>query len=128
MDYGLLALVIFAAVALNTPFGAWRATTRKFSWQWFVAIHAPIPFVFVIRRAAGFGWDYVPVMLACCLTGQFLGSWLYHVAWRHRHPGGMDAAEPAATDAQAVDPPARNARVALASEPEPRPTVAAPRG
>ena len=77
MDWGLLALVIVAAIALNLPFGAWRTTTRKLSWQWFLSIHLPIPFIFVMRRAAGFGWDYVPVMIACAVTGQLLGGWLF---------------------------------------------------
>jgi hypothetical protein len=77
MDYGLLALVIVIAIAINLPFGAWRTTTRKFSLKWFLSIHLPIPAIFVIRRAAGFGWDYVPVMIACAATGQLLGGWLF---------------------------------------------------
>jgi hypothetical protein len=128
MDYGLLALVICAAVAINTPFGAWRATTRKFSWQWFVAIHAPIPFVFIVRRTAGFGWDYVPVMLACCVTGQFLGSWLYHRVQRRRHPAAEDSTEPAAALTEHTGQTAHGALVARVAEPEPQATVAAPRG
>jgi len=76
MDYGLLALVIVVAVGINLPFGAWRTTTRKFSVRWFLSIHLPIPAIFVIRRAAGFGWDYVPVMVACAVTGQLAGGWL----------------------------------------------------
>jgi len=77
MNWALLALVVALAIAINLPFGAWRTTTRKFSWQWFLSIHLPIPAIFVIRRAAGFGWDYVPVMIACAVTGQILGGWLY---------------------------------------------------
>lgn len=77
MDYALLALVICVAVGINLPFGAWRTTTRKFSVWWFLSIHLPIPAIFVIRRAAGFGWDYVPVMVACAATGQLAGGWLF---------------------------------------------------
>ena len=77
MNWALLALVVAVAIAINLPFGAWRTTTRKFSWQWFLSIHLPIPAIFIIRRAAGFGWDYVPVMIACAVTGQILGGWLY---------------------------------------------------
>ena len=76
MDYALLALVIVLAIGINLPFGAWRTTTRKFSLRWFLSIHLPIPAIFVIRRAAGFGWDYVPVMVACAVTGQLAGAWL----------------------------------------------------
>jgi len=77
MNWALLALVVAVAIGINLPFGAWRTTTRKLSWQWFLSIHLPIPAIFVIRRAAGFGWDYVPVMIACAVTGQILGGWLY---------------------------------------------------
>jgi len=77
VDYGLLAVVIVIAVAINMPFGAWRTTTRKLSLKWFLSIHLPIPAIFVIRRAAGFGWDYVPVMIACAVTGQLVGGWLF---------------------------------------------------
>ena len=80
MDYALLALVICVAVGINLPFGAWRTTTRKFSVWWFLSIHLPIPAIFVIRPAAGFGWDYVPVMVACAATGQLAGGWLFHTS------------------------------------------------
>jgi len=77
MDYALLTLVICVAVGINLPFGAWRTTTRKLSVWWFLSIHLPIPAIFVIRRAAGFGWDYVPLMIACAATGQLAGGWLF---------------------------------------------------
>ncbi len=72
----LLALVVGTAILINLPFGAWRTTTRKFSLWWFVSIHLPIPAIFILRRAEGFGWDYVPVMIACAVAGQLLGGWL----------------------------------------------------
>lgn len=39
------------AVAANLPCGAWREHTRKFSPQWFLAVHATIPFVAMLRKA-----------------------------------------------------------------------------
>ena len=92
----LLVLVVVIAVAVNLPFGAWRTTTRKFSWQWFLSIHLPIPAIFVIRRAAGFGWDYVPVMVACAVTGQLLGGWLYQKIRPSAHGGQTDSGNSAA--------------------------------
>jgi hypothetical protein len=73
------AIAIAVATALNLPFGAWRATVRKFSWQWFLAIHLPIPFIIVMRLSFGFGWWFVPFMLASAVAGQVLGSWLFKV-------------------------------------------------
>ncbi len=89
------------AIAVNLPFGAWRTTTRKFSVKWFLSIHLPIPAIFVIRRAAGFGWDYVPVMIACAVTGQLVGGWLYQrIRPRAAAPEAAAGGPPAARSAQ----------------------------
>jgi len=79
----LETLAMLLAIGINLPFGAYRTTTRKFSWRWFVAIHLPIPFVILMRLSFGLGWWFVPFMLASAVTGQLLGSWLFHL-WRAR--------------------------------------------
>ena len=48
-----LAAVAAASLMSNLPLGAWREHTRKFSFEWFVAVHASIPFVVSLRKAAG---------------------------------------------------------------------------
>jgi hypothetical protein len=77
------AVTILLAIAVNLPFGAYRAKVRKFSWQWFLAIHLPIPFVILMRLSFGLGWWFVPFMLASAVAGQLLGPWLFNV-WRAR--------------------------------------------
>ena len=72
-------VAIVLATAVNLPFGAWRTTVRKFSWRWFLAIHLPIPFVIVMRLSFGFGWWFVPFMLASAVAGQILGSWFFNL-------------------------------------------------
>ena len=79
----LETLAILLAVAITLPFGAYRATVRKLSWQWFVAIHLPIPLDIVLRLSFGLGWWFVPFMLASAVTGQLLGAWLFTL-WRTR--------------------------------------------
>jgi hypothetical protein len=69
--------VVAAAVSVNVPFGAWRATLPRLSWRWFLAIHLPIPLVFLIRYSSGLSWHWIPVMLGCAVAGQLIGSWLY---------------------------------------------------
>jgi hypothetical protein len=64
-------------VSLNVPFGAWRATQPRLSLGWFLAIHLPIPLLFLLRYGSGLDWHWVPVMLGCAVAGQLLGSWLY---------------------------------------------------
>lgn len=63
------------------PFGYWRAGTRKFSPAWFVAVHAPVPLIIVLRMASGLGFrpTTIPVMVGAYFLGQFLGS-----VWRRR--------------------------------------------
>lgn len=71
-----LALVAAAVLILNVPFGFWRGGVRKFSLPWFVAVHAPVPLVYLVRLAAGVSWSLtiLPVLVGAFFTGQFLGS------------------------------------------------------
>lgn len=87
----LESVTILLAIAINLPFGAYRATVRRLSWQWFLAIHLPIPFVILMRLSFGLGWWFVPFMLASAVTGQLLGSWLFNL-WRARRarPSAQD--------------------------------------
>jgi hypothetical protein len=79
MKLAVIALFVFL---LNVPFGYWRANVRKFSLQWILAIHAPIPFVIAMRILSGLGFHWVtyPVMLAAYFAGQFSGARIYK-AW-----------------------------------------------
>ena len=75
------ALALAATFVVNLPFGYWRATLRKFSPAWFVAIHAPVPVVVGLRFALGlpFRWAVVPLFVAAYFGGQFVGN-----RWRLR--------------------------------------------
>ncbi len=72
----MLATVAVAVLILNIPFGYWREGCRKFSPTWFVAVHAPIPFVVALRISSGLGWQLLtfPVVIAAYFTGQYLGG------------------------------------------------------
>ncbi len=71
-----LLLAAAAVLALNLPFGFWRAGLGKFSARWIVAVHAPVPFVVAIRLLAGLGWHLItfPILVGAFFTGQFLGG------------------------------------------------------
>ncbi len=71
---GPTILLCLAAVAVNLPFGYWRAGTRKLSWQWFLAVHMPVPLVIVMRLLSGVGWRLVPLLIVCAIAGQLLGG------------------------------------------------------
>jgi F0F1-type ATP synthase membrane subunit a len=72
---GLWALAL-AVLVMNLPFGFWRAGAKRFTRPWFVAVHAPVPFVIFLRVVSGIGWHLVsfPVLIGAFFTGQFLGG------------------------------------------------------
>ena len=72
---GLWALAL-AVLLMNLPFGFWRAGAKRFTRPWFVAVHAPVPFVIFLRIVSGLGWHLVsfPVLIGAFFTGQFLGG------------------------------------------------------
>jgi len=76
-----LALLI---VALNLPFGYWRAGTRRLTLPWFLAVHVPVPIAVGLRIAAGMGWRLatLPVFVGAFFAGQFLGGRLRR--WQRR--------------------------------------------
>jgi len=57
---------------VNLPFGFWRAFTRKFSWQWILAIHVPVIIAISLRLWLGvpFQWTTLPVFVAAYFLGQ----------------------------------------------------------
>jgi hypothetical protein len=72
---GLWVLAL-AVLVMNLPFGFWRAGVKRFTRPWFVAVHAPVPFVILLRVVSGLGWHLAsfPVVIGAFFTGQFLGG------------------------------------------------------
>jgi len=69
---------ILAGLALtylvNIPFGYWRAGTRRFSREWFIAVHAPVPIIVAYRLLAGVPTRYIPAFFAAYFLGQATGA------------------------------------------------------
>jgi len=63
-------------LALNIPFGYWRAGERRFSLPWFLAVHIPVPLVVGLRILLALGWRFTtfPVLVSAFFLGQFLGG------------------------------------------------------
>jgi hypothetical protein len=76
MPWARLLGVAAATLVLNLPFGFWRAGVRKFSPAWFLAVHAPVPFIVGMRLAAGLGWrlSTFPILVGAFFGGQFIGG------------------------------------------------------
>ena len=81
----VIGLVAGAVLAINIPFGFWRDTARRFSWQWILAIHLPVPIVIALRLVSHLGWQLstFPVLIGAFFLGQFLGGRL-HRWWAGR--------------------------------------------
>ena len=69
-----LTLIALGVLLLNIPFGYWRAHVRRFSLQWFLAIHIPVPLIVAIRFASGIGFAWYTYLFI--VSGFFLGQQL----------------------------------------------------
>ena len=76
MNLQLTLLLCLGAMIVNLPFGYYRAGTRKFSWQWFLAVHLPVPLIVVMRLASGISWEAIPLIVTSDVAGQIIGGML----------------------------------------------------
>lgn len=76
-----LAYTCIATILINLPFGYLRGGLRKLSFWWFVAIHAPVPLVIMIRKfhSLELTWTLAPFLLGSFFIGQYLGRKIYTV-------------------------------------------------
>ncbi len=73
MSLWTVALLVFL---INLPFGYWRASVRRLSGQWFLAVHLPVPPVIALKIFSGLGWKLMsfPVLVGAFFLGQFVGG------------------------------------------------------
>jgi hypothetical protein len=85
MSLWTVALLVFL---LNLPFGYWRASVRKLSRQWFLAVHVPVPLVIALRIYSGLGFKLIsfPVIVGAFFLGQFVGGRVRNII-QGRGPG-----------------------------------------
>ena len=71
-----LIIISILVFILNIPFGYWRANVKRFSAQWFLAIHIPVPFIVALRLISGigFGWHTYVILVGGYFLGQQCGS------------------------------------------------------
>lgn len=61
-------------MALNVPLGVWRHHTKKFSPQWFLAVHATIPFIAMLRKAVVMPKYAIAFTIGSAVLGQAIGA------------------------------------------------------
>ena len=75
----LLLLAVCIDFLINIPFGYWRANVKRFSLEWFLSIHIPIPFIILVRIYTGIGFEFItyPIMIIAFFLGQLAGFKIY---------------------------------------------------
>lgn len=73
-NYVLIIIVSLIAFIINLPMGWWRASVRKFSLSWFLAIHLSVPLIFYIRTMVGIDSGIVPILIFLAVSGQLVGG------------------------------------------------------
>lgn len=68
--------VALLVLLLNLPFGYWRASSKKFSGPWVVAVSLPVLLVVALGNFSGMGWRPVsiPVLVGAYFLGQLVGG------------------------------------------------------
>ncbi|KAJ0970901.1 hypothetical protein J5N97_018860 [Dioscorea zingiberensis] len=69
----MLAITLLG-ISANIPLGMWREHTKKFSPQWFAAVHAAVPFIAMLRKSVLMPKTAMAVTLAASILGQTIGS------------------------------------------------------
>lgn len=78
MDFGskfvFVGLLFLLTVVINLPFGYLRKGTKRFSFRWFLYIHIPIPFIFIMRVLWHLDFRYIPLFVLATVMGQVCGG------------------------------------------------------
>ena len=69
----VLFICIFAFV-INVPMGVWRSGTKRFSPSWFVAVHASVPLIILIRILTDTSAYLIPLFIFAAVFGQLVGG------------------------------------------------------
>ncbi|MBV8856663.1 MAG: hypothetical protein JOZ02_06865 [Acidobacteria bacterium] len=85
MGLWTVALLVFL---INLPLGYWRASVRRKSPQWFLAVLIPVPLVVALGIYAGLGFKLIslPVIIGAFFLGQFVGGRVRNII-QGRGPG-----------------------------------------
>ena len=87
MTTSLLCAMVFVVI-LNIPFGYWRINVKKFSLQYILAIHIPVPIIIAMRFLSpiGFAWYTYVFVVTAFFLGQKAGSLLHYFMKRSCPP------------------------------------------
>jgi hypothetical protein len=73
-DAIILGALTAFTLALNLPFGLLRSKAERYSLRWFLCIHLPIPFIYLLRKYLMFTASAIPLLVAAAVLGQIGGG------------------------------------------------------
>jgi hypothetical protein len=62
------------ALIINGFLGKWRTKYKKFTFPWWLLIHASIPLIIPLRIGLDTPAMFIPLFIAIAVLGQFIGS------------------------------------------------------
>lgn len=75
----MTALIAFIVFLVNVPFGFWRKSVKKFSFNWFASIHVPVLISIGLRYISHI--EFHPLVLLLFVSvffiGQFSGKYAF---------------------------------------------------
>lgn len=71
-----MEVVIVSVVSLfsNILLGKWRVNYKKFTFKWWLLIHASIPIIIPLRIWLKTPAIFIPLFIALAIAGQFIGT------------------------------------------------------
>ncbi len=66
-------IISVIALTLNIFLGRWRIRYRKFTFTWWLLIHASIPLIIPLRIWLNTPNVYIPLFIGLAVLGQFIG-------------------------------------------------------
>ncbi|HAF29029.1 MAG TPA: hypothetical protein DCG75_08270 [Bacteroidales bacterium] len=75
----ILIIISISVILLNIPFGYWRANVKRFSLQWYLSVHIPVPFIIAMRILSdiGFSWQTYLFLVTAFFIGQKTGGLIH---------------------------------------------------
>jgi hypothetical protein len=67
-------LISLIALTINIFLGRWRMKYRKFTFKWWLLIHASIPLIVPLRIWLDTPAICIPLFIGLAVAGQFVGS------------------------------------------------------
>lgn len=91
-----MVAIAMLGMAANIPLGVWREHTKKFSPQWFAAVHAAVPFIAMLRKSVNMPRTAMAFTIAASIVGQTIGSRAERI--RLKALAAKSTADPTATN------------------------------